>query len=358
MSHPTVGGRRRKRRLRDPRLWLGIAITGATLLLAARGVSFPMLWHELSRANLPMVVGLSVPIYALTLWVRALRWRHLTNPVCDASRGVLFRATSVGALANNVLPLRIGEVLRAFYLARETSAGTAALFGTVVLERGIDGIAVIAMALVIFGARGSPDAGALAVGTPLVAGAALPLAGVVWLRVAPGQVVGVTRLVLGFLGQRRTASVERLILHMAEGLGSMQGGRHLWWILFHSVAIWTVLGIAPFLVAMQALGIDLGSLERQVSAAFVTLTAVGIAVALPSAPGFLGPYHLAAREALRRFGVTEELALALGTLSHAVFWISTTGIGLAVLRFRGTRLDELADAASADADQVPSQGRR
>ena len=75
---------------------------------------------------------------------------------------------------------------------------------------------------------------------------------------------------------------------------------------------------------------------------------------MPSAPGFLGPYHLAAREALRRFGVSEELSLALGTLSHAVFWLATTGVGLAVLRFRGTRLEELTEAASADDDQVPS----
>lgn len=358
MSQVTPIARRRRRPLRDPWLWFGVAITAATLMLAARGVDFRTLLHDLSRADLPLLVGLSVPLHLLTLWVRALRWRHLTNAVCVASRGALFRATAVGTLANNVFPLRIGEVVRAFHLARETSAGTAALFGTVVLERGIDGIAVVVLALVIFGARGSPDAGALAVGIPLLAGAALPLLGIVWLRLAPEQVVRVMRVALGWLDGRVTTSVESLIRRMAEGLGSLQGGRHLWWIAWHSVVIWTVLGIAPFLVAMRALGIDLGSFERTLSAAFVTLTAVGIAVALPSAPGFLGPYHLAAREALRRFGVTEELSLALGTLSHAVFWLTTTGVGLAVLRSRGTRLEELADAASADADQVPSQGRR
>ena len=354
MRETTPTPKRVRRRFRDPRLWVGIAITFATLSLAARGVDVHTLLHDLSRANLPLLIGLSTPIYLLTIWVRALRWRHLTNPVCDASRGVLFRATAVGTLANNVFPLRIGEVVRAFYLARETRAGTAALFGTVVLERGIDGIAVLAMALVIFGARGGPDDGALAVGIPLLAGAALPLAAVVWLRVAPDQVVRVTRALLGSVGGRGTAPVERLIRHMAEGLGSLHGGRHLWWVAWHTVVIWTVLGVAPFLAAMLALGIDLGSFERNLSAAFVTLTAVGIAVALPSAPGFVGPYHLAAREALRRFGVSEELALALGTLSHAVFWLTTTGLGLAVLRYRGTRLDELADAASTDAGQVPS----
>lgn len=358
MSQVPSKTRRRLRRLRDPRLWIGVAITAATLMLAARGVDFRTLLHDLSRANLLLLVGLSVPIHLLTLWVRALRWRHLTNAVCATSRGALFRATAVGALANNVFPLRIGEVVRAYYLARETAAGTAALFGTVVLERGIDGVAVVAMALVIFGSSGGPDDGALAVGIPLLAGAALPLAGVVWLRLAPEQVVRVMRVVLGWLGGRGSASAERLIRRMAEGLGSLQGGRHLWWIASHSLLIWTVLGVAPFLVAIRALGIDLGSFERTLSAAFVTLTAVGIAVALPSAPGFLGPYHLAAREALRRFGVSEELSLALGTLSHAVFWLTTTGIGLAVLRFRGTRLEELTEAASADGDQVPSWGRR
>ncbi len=354
MSQTPPTQKRVRRRLRDPRLWIGIAITAATLSLAARGVDFRTLLQDLSRANLPLLLGLSVPIYLLTLWVRALRWRHLTNPVCDASRGTLFRATAIGTLANNIFPLRIGEVVRAYYLARETRAGTTALFGTVVLERGIDGIAVVAMALVIFGARGGTDAGALAVGIPLLVGAAVPLAAVVWLRLAPEQVVRVTRAVLASVGGRGTTSIERMIRHLAEGLGSLHRGPHLWWVAWHSIVIWTVLGVAPFLAAMLALGIDLGSFERNLSAAFVTLTAVGIAVALPSAPGFVGPYHLAAREALRRFGVTEELALALGTLSHAVFWLTTTGIGLAVLRYRGTRLDELADAASTDADQVPS----
>ena len=167
MSQAPPVARRRRRRLRDPRLWVGVVITAATLTLAARGVDFRTLLHDLSRANLPLLVVLSVPIYLLTLWVRALRWRHLTNAVCATSRGALFRATAVGALANNVFPLRIGEVVRAYYLARETSGGTAALFGTVVLERGIDGVAVVAMALVIFGARGGPDDGALAVGSPL-----------------------------------------------------------------------------------------------------------------------------------------------------------------------------------------------
>jgi len=222
----------------------------------------------------------------------------------------------------------------------------------------IDGLAVLLLALAIFGVRGSADAGMLAVGVPLLVIGLVPLVGMVWLRLAPGQVVAVARAGLRVTtGGRGADSVEYVIRRIADGLGSLQGGRHLWWVTWHSIVIWTVLGVAPFLIAMASLGIDLGSLARELAAGFVTLAAVGVAVALPSAPGFLGPYHLAAREALRRFGVTEELALAVGTLSHALFWVTSTGVGLAVLRFRGTRLDELAQAG-ADEHQVRSEDRR
>jgi uncharacterized protein (TIRG00374 family) len=343
---------------RRTRVALGVVVTVGTLALALRGVDFSTLMRDMGRADLGLLLGLSIPIHAATLWVRALRWRHLTEAIAPIDRAPVFRATAVGALANNVFPLRLGEVVRAYHLARETPAGTAPLFGSIVLERGIDGLIVIGMALAIFGARGTADAGALAVGIPLLLAGVLPLGAVIWLRIAPEQVIAVIRAVFGiFTRGRGVGSIENLVRSMAEGLGSLQGGRHLGWVAWHSFWIWTLLGIAPFLVAMAALGIDLGSVERTLSAGFVTLTAVGIAVALPSAPGFLGPYHLAAREALRRFGVSEELALAVGTLSHAVFWLTTTAIGLAVLRWRGTRLDELATQA-ADADQVPPLDRR
>jgi hypothetical protein len=76
--------------------------------------------------------------------------------------------------------------------------------------------------------------------------------------------------------------------------------------------------------------------------------AVGIAVALPSAPGFFGPYHYAARLALGRFGLADSTALAVGTLAHATFWVIVTLAGFVALRFRRTSLDETLEAASSE----------
>jgi hypothetical protein len=48
--------------------------------------------------------------------------------------------------------------------------------------------------------------------------------------------------------------------------------------------------------------------------------------------------------ALQPLGVAKEAAIALGTLSHVVFWVTMTATGLVVLRFRHTRLEETLDA--------------
>ena len=80
-------------------------------------------------------------------------------------------------------------------------------------------------------------------------------------------------------------------------------------------------------------------------AAWITLAAIGVAVALPSAPGFFGAYHLACKLALASFGVSPETAVALGTLCHAVFWVCLTALGLVVLRVRQTSLVEVDEAA-------------
>lgn len=347
----------RRSRLRDPRFWIGIAITAVTLWLALRGVDPEALLRDLARADLPLVLAISVPAYAVMIWLRALRWRYLTDAIAPLPTAPLFRATAVGFLANNVLPLRMGELVRAWALARDQRLGVAPVVGTIVLERVIDGLVVIAMATAIFGVRGSRAGDGLAVGLPLLAGAVLPLAAVLLMRFAPERAAGLAGFAARWLLPARIgASLEGLVRRMSEGLGSIQGGRHLWWVALHSVLIWGVLGVVPFLAGFAALDIDLGSPGRALAASYVVLTAVGIAVALPSAPGFFGPYHLAAREALARFGVDEGQALALGTLSHAIFWATTSAIGLWVLRSRSTRLEELAEAADSGEPAPPSAG--
>jgi hypothetical protein len=336
---------RRRARLRDPRLWLGLAITAVTLWLALRGVSFRDLARDLRQADVVLLVAYSLPAYLVSLWLRALRWRHLTDAVQPIGIGPLLRATAVGFMVNNLAPLRIGEVVRAWTLARETGASGAAILGTVILERLIDALAVLVLAFAILGTR----SGAIPLESVLFIGLLIPLGAVVLLRLAPERVVTATGWLIRLgLRERAVAGLQRLVRSLAEGLGSLRGGRHLFWIAWHTVWLWGVLSVIPFYGTLAALGVDLGSPGRNLAAAYSTLVAVGIAVALPSAPGFFGPYHYAARLALGRFGLADSTALAVGTLAHATFWVIVTCAGFAALRFRRTSLDETLEAAVSE----------
>jgi hypothetical protein len=307
------------------------------------------------QANWFVLLGLSVPSYLAVVQLRAMRWRHLTDPIQPIGIPPLFRATAVGFMANNIFPLRVGEVIRPWYLSREVGASSTALFGTVVLERAIDTIVVIGLAVTAIALRGAGGDEALAkVAIALIPVAVAPLIGLVVLRVAPNRVIGLARWFLrpfpAHLGNRLIDALSRF----GDGLGALRGGAHLFWIGFHSIVVWFVASTIPMLAGFWALGINFGSPFETLVAGWFTLAAVGMAVAIPSAPGFFGTYHAACKLALEPFGVTPEVAVALGTLLHGVFWVTLTLLGFAVLRSRHTSWGELEQAAAASGS--PSTG--
>jgi len=341
---------RRLANLGDPRILAGLAITAVTLWFALRGVSFAALARDIARTDLVVLVIPSVPAYLAALYVRALRWRHLALAVAPIERGAVFRATSVGFMVNNVFPLRIGEVVRAWYLGRESGVSSAAIFGTVIVERLIDAAVVLSLAALVLGSRGLAATGLdpRAVLPPLAALVAVPVVFIVALRVAPGQTIALGARISGLvLPQRWTERVEHLLRQLAEGMGGLRGRHSVMWVTIHTASLWLLISIIPFAAALLALGIDLGGPFQTLTASYSLLIWVGAAVALPSAPGFFGPYHAACWVALQPLGVPKEAAIALGTLCHAVFWLTVTVTGLVVLRFRRTRLEETLEAGAS-----------
>ncbi len=334
---------------------MGLAITAVFIWFVIRDVDFALVVATIREANWLLLVGVSVPTYLAVVQLRAMRWRHLTNPVQPIGLRPLFRATVIGFMANNIFPLRVGEVIRPWYLSREVGAPSAALFGTVVLERVIDSIMVIGLAAISIALLGAGESGILAqIAIALIPVAVVPLIGLVVLRVAPHLVIGLASWLLRPFPARFGDYVVDVLERFGDGLGALKGGAHLFWIGFHSILVWYVVSPIPMLAGFWALGIDFGSPFEMLVAAWITLAAVGMAVAIPAAPGFFGTYHAACRLALEPFGVAPEVAVALGTLVHGVFWVTFTLLGFAILRSRHTSFGELEQAAQES--ESPSSG--
>ena len=341
-------------------LWIvGLGITLLCLWLAIRDVPLREVGDVLSHANWSVLILLGVPAQIAAIYVRARRWRHLTDVILPIPVFPLFRATSIGFMANNLLPGRAGEFVRAWVVARETRASGAGILGTVVLERVIDSITFLALLSVVLWLSGMH-----ALGGGMMAGAAvsllialvLPVGLLVWLRVAPERALGfLHRMLTLILPARLSEQVEGLLQRFAEGLGSLRGGRHLFWVILDSVLLWAVISMVPFYAGVLALGIQFGSLARTLEAGYVMLAAVGLAVAIPAAPGFFGTFHLAAKEALGVFGVSDSRAFAMAVLVHGTYWVTVTALGLVLLPFGRVGLRAGLEAASSDQDPDPDR---
>ncbi|MCH2186601.1 flippase-like domain-containing protein, partial [Myxococcota bacterium] len=222
-------------RILDWRIWLGLMITVVSIGWAIRGIPIRDVVDAMEGANFWALLLYSAPFYTASVYVRSLRWRHLTNPIAPIARPLLFRAESLGFMVNNLLPLRVGEVVRSWTLAQDSGTSTSAIFGTVVLERVLDVVSVLALAggALAYVGRSSDVGGLLAEGSFLLlpVGAA-PLVVLILMKVAPDFVIRISHRIMVLLPLSIREKVEALLRSFIEGLGALSGGRHLFWIVF------------------------------------------------------------------------------------------------------------------------------
>ena len=296
---------------------LGIAISVAAIVLVLRSVNIGETVEVLKRADLRWVV-LGAAFSTTDLAFRGLRWQRLIRPLAAVRYLPMFGYLLIGYAANNVLPARLGELVRSHYLGDREGVSRAAALGTVVVERVVDLVAVVAIAtaaLLILSVRG------------VLAGAVLIGGGVAGLFLVA--------LALGIVAHRlpgadRIAGVVARWPRIGELGRSLQGGlsvaaqpRTVVEALLASAAAWTC-----SILALAAMGQALG-LQLSMGAAALITSGIALAGAIPAAPSNIGTFEAAAVAAGTAVGLAPESALALGVLSHAMILI-VTSIGGAI----------------------------
>jgi glycosyltransferase 2 family protein len=332
MSEPAA------RRWLDPRVAFGVLVSGLAVWWAFRGVPFGQLWETLAGADLTVVVFPTFACFYASIWVRALRWQHLAAGMGALPLAPAYRATAIRFMANNLFPLRLGEFAGAWVVSRDVGGSPAAWFGTIVLERAFDMAAIMSLAIFLVADR--IELGALRYA------AFVPMLGIAALRLWPKRLLALGHaLTRAVLPAKLAARLGGLIDHVVAGLGGIRDARGLALVICHTVLLWGVISPLPFLFAQRSLGVELGGAQADFMGALMTMVGVGVAVALPQAPGFVGVYHVACVTVLSALGVPQTLALAVGTLAHALFWISINLLG--VFALRGTA-SSLTDALRGD----------
>jgi uncharacterized protein (TIRG00374 family) len=299
---------------------VGLPLSALFFWLAFRNADVSEVWSVLTDADIGFV-ALAVAAMAGVYAGQAVRWRAIarTSPVSTAKFGEMVVS---GVAVNNVLPGRVGDLLRARWLQVSARISAGRALATVFVDRSFD-----VLALVIF----------LVISLPFVAGAE-------WLRrIALGGLALLIGLAFVLAAARvytrhrardrrgRRSLVRRIARDTIEGLADPIGRLRALVLAGVSLTVWAIWALAAWCVA-RAVGVELSLLE-----AFFVTAVINLGVAIPSSPGFIGTYQWLGVSALGLFDIGTDAALAFAILMHAVWYVPTMLVGGALLLRRTWR---------------------
>jgi uncharacterized protein (TIRG00374 family) len=320
-----------------------MVLAAALLVLFFRGIDWRALGQALGGARtLPLsgLVLVTLAVYAMRAW----RWGDLLAPLGRVGYADLFSATMVG-FASGLLVPRAGELLRPWLISRRHPISTSAGFATIILERLIDLITVLALFAVYLFVLPTPAAqiegrlmdliklGGAATGL----GALGVLAFLIALHSNAERVVGAVERLLARAPRWIAEPLGRILQAFSEGLAVLRAPfPHLAKIAGQSLVIWLLIGLG-FHLNHQAFGIDL-----PFHATFLLIAFLVVGVAIPT-PGMVGGFHAFYLIALSQvFGVDRTAAAAAGIAAHALTNLPILVFGLALLGREGLSLGRVA----------------
>ncbi|MCG6941961.1 MAG: flippase-like domain-containing protein [Thiohalocapsa sp.] len=317
-------------------------VTAATLTYAIWGADLGALWRTLLNGRLWVVVPF-LAVLAVFFFSNAQRWGWMLRPFGRFSAWQLMPSMMIGFAANNLLPLRVGELIRAYLLAKDERLSKSGVLMNLVLERLLDliGILVIYVMALALAPAAPPGfrtsawvaaAAVLGLGTVLAAFVLLPRT--------------IDRLWRGLSARLPATLGERGSIYLAQfekGLSPMRQPGPAALLIGYSIGRW-LLAVALAWLSIYAYA---GAVPLPV--AMITIGITAFAVALPSAPGFVGPMQAAFVFALTPFGIEHEAALAASVLFLLGHWIPVTAVGALFLASRHLSFREVAARAEANA---------
>ncbi len=297
-------------------IMLGTAVSLCFLWLTFRKVDWPSTWQTIRHAN-PLLLAVALLTVVLATLIRAERWRLMFYPAHRHLRRTKFLSIFlVGQVINAVIPVRLGELARAYLVGEIEKVSKAQALWTTVLDKVLDSLTLLAFLLL------------LSFVVPLPA----------WLRQAGWMLSGglgflLALLILGALYQDAA-------LKLISGLEV----RYRWVARTHLSRLLQAVFTSLSLVGTPVLALGLGGwslaaflvaattnwltasalgLHLPISASLLLLAVLQISavVPLPTSPGRVGLFHYLCVITLQIFGVQRDVALGYGLVLHILTYL-------------------------------------
>lgn len=294
--------------LKSRRLWLGLSASLIFILLFLATLDFRELVEALIHANYLFVLP-AVAFYFIAVGFRTLRWRYLLYPLRPMSTTRLFPVVVVGYMANNLLPMRLGEFVRSYYVSeREGISKTSALV-TIFIERLLDAltlllfVAAIALFVPLIGLAEAFEERTGVSWPVLVAAVSVPFVAafgsLLMVAFAPTRASAIANALVTPLPGQLGLTLRHLFDMFLDGVQTLRSPGGILVMFALSVPIWLFEAGLFFLIGYSFGLHEVYPSLGQMAVAVVLVTAIAnIGSSIPAAPGGIGLFELVARETL------------------------------------------------------------
>ena len=346
---------------------LGLGVSAGLLFVLVYQVDLAEMRDALMEANYLYLVP-AIVLYFVAVYFRSVRWRYLLSPLRLLSVGRLYPVVIIGYMANNLLPARLGEVVRSYYLARRERIHASSALGTIAVERVYDGVTLLAWAAVAgptllllgeFDGVSDTSRTTWIVLTTLTVALFVGALGVLTcLAVVPRFTLYLDRLI-GFVPARFQPKARQLAQTFVEGLSILNSPRKHLGLFLLSLPVWGFEGGMYFLIG-HSFGIDdyFGSTGVFMLVVVLLTATSNLATSVPSSIGGIGPFEVVAQQTLMALGVGASVAGAyVGFLHLVALWLPVNLAGLVLLWQQNLSLKGLTQAPQTGPPVHETAGR-
>jgi uncharacterized protein (TIRG00374 family) len=323
-------------------LIVGIAISGFCLYLVFRGLALKDIGQALHQADFRWI-GIASIVYGLGFVTRTLRWQGLMQSIRKIPASDLLNPMVLGFFANNILPFRMGELVRAHVTGKKFGISRTASLATIILERLFDTISFLTIFLIVTLVLPFPSAVKYAAGLMAMGCAVLCISlflATTHQQKALGQITHLP------LPQTWKDRMSYLLTNFTHGVSGLTRPSFIIKAVCFSMAVWTIEGTTLYCIA-HAFPIHLTYPQ-----AYFVLFFLGLSVTLPQAPGYIGAMEAAGVGALWLLGIPREQGLPVILAAHGFQFLFIGTLGCIALWREGISLGSLITSAPSESETV------
>lgn len=334
---------------------LSIILSIVCSWLFVRKIEWSLLKNALKEANYWYVIP--TLIVALLIYVvRALRWQGLLSHIKRVSVLNLLSITLIGFMANNILPARVGEVLRPFILYKKEDVKFSTSLATVIVERIFDMLGLIIFTVAVIALLPHPAhhnsvvqlsanethtvkesiIPSLKKGTEVFAAVGvLTIASLFLIVIKPDFFKKVLSKLCFFLPHKLKDKILGLYDSFVHGLKILENKTQTAWVMTLSLVVWVLGGAEIYLLGFSF------HMHLPFMGACLIAICLALATALPQAPGYIGVFHIAVLSSLDIFGIQTTAAQSYAIVLWAIGILPSTLMGFFFLWREGIAFREV-----------------